>query len=199
MTDSQDDFRTSLRRDLRDKRLALPEPVRAAHDRSIRRHLLQLIRNRAARSIAAFWPFNGEPDVTPLFEPLLEAGCELALPVISSGNDHGMQFYAWQPDLELATNRYGIPEPSGTVAVAIQDIDLLLMPLVGYDRLGNRLGMGGGYYDRHLELLRHAKKPLRAGIAYSLQEVDTLGSNQWDIPLHGVVNEHGWFTFVQDL
>lgn len=191
--------KSSLRADLRNKRLALPAAVRTGYDQAIRRHLLQLINDRAPRSIAAFWPFNGEPDVTPLFEPLQDAGCELALPVISGGGDHGMQFHAWQRELGLVKNRYGIPEPRETALVAVQDIDLLLMPLVGYDRRGNRLGMGGGYYDRHLELLRDSEQPLRVGVAYSLQEIDTLDNKTWDIPLHGIVNERGWFTFVQDL
>ena len=70
------------------------------------------------------------------------------------------------------------------------------MPLVGYDHLGNRLGMGAGYYDRHLESLRNSSLPLRVGIAYSLQEIESLKQNDWDIPLHGVVNENGWFTFA---
>ncbi len=197
MTSSQDDFKTSLRRELRNKRLELPVSVRSGHDRAIRRHLLQLIKTRAAHSIAAFWPFNGEPDITPLFEPLMEAGCELALPVVSGSDDHHMQFHAWRQDLELVANRYGIPEPRGTAVVALKDVDLLIMPLVGYDRQGNRLGMGGGYYDRHLESLRESPTPLRVGVAYSLQKIDTLENNMWDIPLHGIVNEHGWYTFVQ--
>jgi 5-formyltetrahydrofolate cyclo-ligase len=70
------------------------------------------------------------------------------------------------------------------------------MPLVGYDMSGNRIGMGAGYYDRHLELLRDSTAPLRVGIAYSLQEIAPIEKNKWDIPLHGVVNEHGWFTFT---
>ena len=74
--------------------------------------------------------------------------------------------------------------------------DMLLMPLVGYDRFGNRLGMGAGYYDRCLESLSDLATPLRVGIAYSLQEIDPVAKNKWDIPLHGLVNEHGWFTFV---
>ena len=71
---------------------------------------------------------------------------------------------------------------------------MLLIPLVAYDCNGNRLGMGSGYYDRHLESIRDQPAPLRVGIAYSLQKIDPIEENDWDIPLHGVVNEHGWFT-----
>ena len=72
---------------------------------------------------------------------------------------------------------------------------MLLIPLVAYDQFGNRLGMGAGYYDRHLEPLRDVRTPLRIGIAYSLQELERIKKNDWDIPLHGVINENGWFEF----
>ena len=107
-----------------------------------------------------------------------------------------MEFHPWQAETTLAKNRYGILEPQGSTSVELTDFDMLLMPLVAYDRLGNRLGMGSGYYDRHLESLRDSKTPLRVGIAYSAQEIEPMDKNIWDISLHGVVNEHGWFTFV---
>lgn len=72
---------------------------------------------------------------------------------------------------------------------------MLLIPLVAYDRVGNRLGMGAGYYDRHLEPLRDLSSPLRVGIAYSVQALDRITANDWDIPLHGVVTENGWLEF----
>jgi 5-formyltetrahydrofolate cyclo-ligase len=78
----------------------------------------------------------------------------------------------------------------------LSSFDLLIIPLVGYDNCGNRLGMGAGYYDRCLESTRDRPVPLRVGIAYSLQEIDRLEKNKWDIPLHGLVNERGWFTFT---
>jgi 5-formyltetrahydrofolate cyclo-ligase len=193
----QDDFKTSLRHELRKQRNQLPDNVRAEYDRAIQHHLSGLIGDRDVRSIAAFWPFNGEPDITPLFGPLMENGIELALPVVSSGSENKMQFHAWQAGAALAKNRYGIPEPCRTAKVTLSQVDMLIMPLVAYDRHGNRLGMGGGYYDRHLESLRDSPAPLRVGVAYSLQEIDSLDNNIWDIPLHAIVNERGWFTFVQ--
>jgi len=189
--------KTSLRNELRDQRSNLSTPIRASHDDAIRRHLLQLVKSRRAGSIACHWPFNGEPDITPLYERWLTDGHKLALPVISGNDDHAMKFHAWNANTTLSGNRYGILEPQVSELIPLNGFDMLLMPLVGYDQYGNRLGMGSGYYDRHLESLRDSRTPLRVGIAYSLQKIDPLDKNNWDIPLHGIVNEHGWFTFVE--
>jgi 5-formyltetrahydrofolate cyclo-ligase len=191
------EMKKRLRRNMRALRGALDSDTRSTFDHSIRHQLQQLVEDRGCRSIAAYWPFNGEPDITPLFEPWKTAGCELALPVVSGQDDHAMQFHAWQPGAELTANRYGIFEPLGAPVVELADCDLLLMPLVAYDADGNRLGMGKGYYDRHLSPLRNEPSPLRAGIAYSLQQAGALHANPWDVPLHGLVNERGWFTFTE--
>ena len=131
----------------------------------------------------------------PLYRQLLDQGIEIALPKIAA-NGISMEFLAWHADLELEQNRFGIPEPGKTKKISLSACPLLIMPLVGYDHLGNRLGVGSGYYDRYLESLRDSPQPLRIGIAYSLQEIAPLKQNDWDIPLHGVINENGWFTFT---
>ena len=177
-------------------RRSLSSSVRTTFDNAIRQHVLEVVKSQKADSIACYWPFNGEPDITPLYRQLLADGCELALPVVSGGNDHLMQFHSWRPDTTLAKNRYGIFEPRDSNVIELSHIDILIMPLVAYDCKGNRLGMGSGYYDRHIEPVRDLPTPLRLGVAYSLQEVDPIDRNNWDIPLHGVVNERGWFTFV---
>jgi 5-formyltetrahydrofolate cyclo-ligase len=186
----------TLRRELRARRGELSKKLRTRHDQAICQHLEKLVKSHGAGSIACYWPFDGEPDITPVYRRLLAEGCELVLPVISGDDKHGMHFHSWRDDTGMGKNRYGIVEPMKTGAVPLSSLDMLLMPLVGYDRLGNRLGMGAGYYDRCLESLRDLPTPLRVGIAYSLQEVDPVEKNKWDIPLHGLVNEHGWFTFV---
>jgi 5-formyltetrahydrofolate cyclo-ligase len=184
------------RRDLRSSRLDLSTSVRAAHDQAIRQHLRQLIDAQQLNSIAGYWSFDGEPDLAMLYQDLIADGCELALPVISGNNDFTMEFRAWDADTILASNWYGIPEPQNTTSIALSGFDMLILPLVAYDRHGNRLGVGAGYYDRHLESLRDQRSPLRVGVAYSLQELESIDKNDWDIPLHGIVNEHGWFTFT---
>jgi 5-formyltetrahydrofolate cyclo-ligase len=193
---SEADSKLALRRQLRDQRCSLSAALRAKYDEAVRQHLLKLINSRKILSIACYQAFNGEPDIAPLCRQLHTRAYELALPVVSGHNDHAMQFHAWHAKTTLAKNRYGILEPRGTAAVPVSEFDMLIMPLVGYDRFGNRLGMGSGYYDRHLESLRGLDSPLRVGVAYSLQEIEPIRKNNWDIPLHGIVNEHGWFTFV---
>jgi 5-formyltetrahydrofolate cyclo-ligase len=186
----------ALRNSLRRQRCDIDAQLRAAFDDSICRHLQELITTRKFSSIAGYWPFNGEPDLVPLFRQLMDSGCEVALPVISSRRQGMMKFCRWEKDMPLVENRFGIPEPPDTPGLSISHFELLVMPLVAYDKSGNRLGMGAGYYDRHLQELRHCRLPLRVGAAYSLQEVGPLAKNDWDIHLHGVVNERGWFTFV---
>jgi len=192
---SLNDSKADLRRSLRHRRVQLSKPLRNAHDKAIRQTILQLADSLDLQSIAAYLPFDGEPDLAPLCRQLISRGIELALPVISLHDDHTMKFHLWQDETVLKSNRYGIPEPQQTETMQAGDFDMLLIPLVGYDRFGSRIGMGSGYYDRHLENLRDSGSPLRVGVAYSLQETATIRKNNWDIPLHGVVNEHGWFTF----
>ncbi len=184
--------RSNLRQQLRALRNGLSDAQRRAHDLAICDNLLELIRTHRAETIAAYWPFNGEPDITPLCRQLMAEGCRLALPVIKGADSHQMDFHAWRKDTVLAANRYGILEPRDTELLPVASFDMLLMPLVGYDRNGNRLGMGAGYYDRCLVSIRDLESPLRVGVAYSLQETGPIDEAEWDVPLHGIVNEHGW-------
>jgi len=76
----------------------------------------------------------------------------------------------------------------------LQDIDLILIPLVGWDETGGRLGMGAGFYDRVLQPFAQSDTPIRAGVAYQLQKVRAVPVEPWDIRLHMVLSETGWFT-----
>ncbi len=84
----------------------------------------------------------------------------------------------------MSQNKYGILEPQNSLFVAASDIDMCLMPLVGFNRQGDRLGMGGGYYDRYFALNKKQKNPtLLAGIAFDFQEDDTIQAESWDVGL----------------
>lgn len=203
MTQSTDQspngLNADLRRKLRNRRRHIPESMRTALDEAIRQNILQFIKEKEVESIAVFWPFDGEPDTIPLYKELLALGKKIALPVVSGNDDHSMRFLLWDTDTVLKRNRYGICEPWNSTQIAVADFDLLLVPMVAYDHRGNRVGMGSGYYDRHLENLRSSHSPLRLGVAYSMQEIDHIEKNDWDIPLHAIVNEHEWFTFDDDI
>lgn len=101
---------------------------------------------------------------------------------------------AYRPGDALAPNRFRIPEPiiRGGKRISLHAIDLLLTPLVAFDKTGTRVGMGGGYYDRTFAYLAKRttwKKPKLLGLGYSFQEVNNLTRNFWDIPIYGVVTE----------
>ena len=94
----------------------------------------------------------------------------------------------------MKKNRYGIPEPYRSPEILLFNIDLLLLPLVGWDESGSRLGMGAGFYDRTLAPLSQSEVPIRTGVAYQLQKVPDVPYEPWDIRLHMLLSETGWFT-----
>ena len=184
-----------MRRQKRSLRCDIAAQQRVAYDRSIQQSVLELVKLRSAAAVAAYWPFDGEPDIIPVCRQLLDDGTAIALPVITGGKASSMRFHRWRSDSVLKVNHFGISEPQQTPEMQLLSLDVLLIPLVAYDQFGNRLGMGAGYYDRHLEPLRNLSTPLRVGIAYSLQALERINSNDWDIPLHGVITENGWLEF----
>ena len=186
------------RQDMRLRRRSLSQAQRNGFDHAICGHLEKLIDSGRTSKIAAYDSFDGEPNISPFCKNMLNIGNELALPVVSESQNSLMSFHAWQNQVAIKKNRYGINEPVNSPAIQIDDFDLLLLPLVAYDNQGSRIGMGAGYYDRHLEPLRSAYKPLRAGIAYSFQKLEEIEANPWDIPLHLVVTEKGPHYFDQD-
>ena len=107
-------------------------------------------------------------------------------------------FGRWSPKDTLVPNRFGIPQPSSSNPVRAQDLEVIIAPLVAFDKRGNRLGTGGGYYDRSLSFLLESKRPTKPwliGFAFGMQQLDQLPTQSWDVPLDAVVTEHGWTDF----
>ncbi len=157
------------------------------------RYLLQ----RRARRFACYLANDGEMDLMPLVERLWAANRRTYLPAL-----HGMRlwFLPFSPRTPLANNRFGIPEPdiSPVRRCAPRALDVVLMPLVPFDRHGNRLGMGGGFYDATFGYKlrpRALSKPVMVGVAYDFQRVPQLPVQPWDVPLDGVVTESGFHEF----
>lgn len=158
---------------------------------------------QSARHIAAYLPNDAELDPTDIMLKAWEMGKTVYLPVLSRHHHNHLHFLPYAPGDELLPNRFGIPEPvsRGRRMVRLQRLDLVLTPLVGFDAQGNRLGMGGGFYDRSFAFLRRRqywRKPRLLGMAFDRQEVappSGLTRQPWDVPLDGVVTESGLSLF----
>ena len=183
-----------LRRILRARRNALSSEDQRLAAAQLASHLAGTRLFMVSRRIACYLPNDGEIDTNPVIARLWRMRKTCYLPVLSPLAHDRLWFAPAKPGMELAPNRFGIPEPvvKARDLVRAQELDLILMPLVGFDDRGNRLGMGGGFYDRSLEFLRHRacwRKPHVLGLAYDFQRVNGLAPDAWDIPLQGVVTD----------
>lgn len=142
-------------------------------------------------------------DLTTLQTHLRRHGKELCLPVLRPGKTNRLWFSPFGLGDRLRPNRFGILEPDTRrrPPLPLRVIDVVLMPLVGFDSALNRLGMGGGFYDRTLAPLRHGKwrKPRLIGVAHECQRIEVLERRPWDIPMDSVVTERGIYTRRQGI
>lgn len=183
-----------LRRDIRLCRRTLTASEHWRLSRKIIGNLKRTRLFRCARRIACYLPNDGEADLTPLIRHLGDWRKECFLPVLDTLKPRRLWFAPYRPGDRLVDNRYGIPEPAVAAReyVPAWHLDLILTPLVGFDEQANRLGMGGGYYDRTLDFLRrreHWYRPRLLGIAFECQHIGPLPRRPWDIPLNGVVTD----------
>ena len=184
-----------LRSEIRQRRKSIDPARRQAMDRAINRALLERVQAPASVTLAAFWPFDGEPDLKPALKQLGELGARIALPVIMDDADsRRLTFRVWREADTLVQNSFGIEEPGGEDHLPVEQLDFVFLPLVAWDASGNRLGMGAGYYDRALAPLARSDYPRRIGIAYELQKTECLPTDPWDVRLHEMITESGWFT-----
>jgi 5-formyltetrahydrofolate cyclo-ligase len=132
-----------------------------------------------------------EFDCSPIIQSIWQAGKNCYLPTLSKEKEGYLDFMAYRHDDGLQLNRFRILEPDHGEIFPAEQLDVVLLPLVGFDSKGNRLGVGGGYYDRTFEFTRkHDKKsPLLIGLAYEFQHVHHLPFDEWDVPLNGVLTE----------
>jgi 5-formyltetrahydrofolate cyclo-ligase len=183
----------ALRRQLRAVRKRLtPKQQSLASQRAARRLARLLVFARAGR-IAAYVARGGELDPAPALKRALRRGKRCYLPVLHPFDHSRLWFLPWHPGTAMRTNRYGIPEPrSRHGRIAPRRLDVVLVPLVGFDLHGTRLGMGGGYYDRTFAFRRRAQRlqrPLLIGYAHAEQQVERLPHMPWDITLDWVVTD----------
>jgi 5-formyltetrahydrofolate cyclo-ligase len=150
---------------------------------------------QTSQHIACYLAQANEIDSTHLIHTLWQAKKNCLLPVLTQNKE--LKFASYNPGDELKLNRYQILEPAHTTFFSAERLDLVIVPLVSFDTQGNRLGKGGGYYDKtfSFRLTSTDKKPFLLGLAYQAQELHQLPTDSWDVKLDGVLTETGLRVF----
>ena len=185
---ARDEARAQLRR----QREQLAPVARIAAARGVAAALEQLPEFLVDTRVAGYWAVGGELPLHAALVALQSRGQQYHLPVLQPGRR--LAFAPWRRGVELQPNRYGIPEPACAPAdlLAPEMLDLVLVPLLAFDRRGHRLGTGGGFYDRTFAFLRGLPRPAQpvlVGIGYSFQETAAIPAQGWDIQMDFVATE----------
>ena len=198
MTSAPSLSRPQLRRQLRKARRSLTRSQQREAARGLYRQLAQHPLFRRARHVSLYLPMDGEIDPRLLLRAAQRRGKATYLPVLNAWPKTRMVFQRVRPGEKFKPNRFRIPEPRINRAKQrrIWALDLVLMPLVGFDDEGGRLGMGGGFYDRSLAYRARRstwRKPVLLGLAHECQKVERLAQASWDVPLQGTVSDKRWY------
>ena len=194
------DERQRLRRELRQRRRSLSPSQRADAHRQFARALLHSQWSshlfKAGQRVALYIAYGHEADLAHVITLARRRRCALYLPVITDFRRSRMRFVRYEASGTMRINRYGIPEPDPRHAAMIppRRLDVVLLPLVGFDAHGWRLGSGAGFYDRSLHHLREGRRwrrPKLIGVGYECQRVARLQADHWDVPLDGILTERG--------
>ncbi|UPQ88371.1 5-formyltetrahydrofolate cyclo-ligase [Vibrio sinaloensis] len=182
--------RQQIRADIRKKRNQLPSDTQYLAGLDLVRQFAQLPELHYAQHIALYLTADGEIDTKPLIEWLWQQGKCTYLPVIHPFSKGHLLFLRYQSDTPMVLNQYSIAEPKldKTQVYPVANLDLVCTPLVAFDRQGQRLGMGGGYYDRTLApWFATGQGPKPIGLAHDCQQVEQLPAESWDVPLPKIV------------
>jgi 5-formyltetrahydrofolate cyclo-ligase len=189
--------KAALRSELRAQRAAVTPRERRTAGRQLIRYALRQHLLARKRRIGFYVPSKNEIDVLPLLAKARRMGVDCYLPIVPGRGHRKLWFIRLGDRPAWFLNRYGIPEYRHPPARRIRayQLDLLFMPLLGFDSKGWRIGMGGGYYDASLSRLsrrRFWQQPRMVGVAFSLQQVDRIPNDPWDVSVVGVLTERGY-------
>lgn len=184
-TDDIDAAKRALRVAAAERRRAAA-PALAHAGQAARDRFLAAVAVPAGVTVSGFWPLDDEFDPRPLFQALHARGHQVGLPVVV-GRGQPLLFRRWEPGMALVPGNFKVMTPPPDVPEVVPQ--LLLVPLLAFDRAGYRLGYGGGFYDRTLARLRAAGDALAVGVAFAMQEVPAIPRDDTDQPLDWVVTE----------
>ena len=181
-----EESKAQLRREAHARREALSTQYRADAAEQVARHFFDAIAFGADDVVAAYWRIRDELDCQPILVRLMDSGQRVVLPVVT-GDETPLDMRVWEADQPLYEAGFGTLAPADSAPRA--EPDIILVPLLGFDGEGTRLGYGGGYYDRTLAAL--SRKPLLVGLAFDAQELPDIPREDHDMPLDAVVTESG--------
>ena len=180
-------WRRGKRDELIQSRMAMPQAAHAAADAAIARRIDTCFDDIEPCLVGAYWPFRREFNVLPVLDRLIAQGFSIALPVVL-GKGRPLEFRNWNRETKLASGVYDIPYPAEGEAVHPK---MLIVPLVGFDDDGYRLGYGGGFYDRTLEAME--PRPFCLGVGVELGHLATIHPLPHDIPMNAIVTEKSFY------
>jgi 5-formyltetrahydrofolate cyclo-ligase len=148
--------------------------------------------------IACYFAQPYEFDCAPLIHALWAAGKQVYLPILMSNQENRLSFAKYRSTDALRLNKFQIEEPDHTELFPVEKLNVVIMPLVGFDMQGRRLGMGGGFYDRTFEWVNDSavlRKPILCGIGFESQKVPELPQEPWDVLMNNVLTEKTIYSF----
>ena len=193
-----------LRRQMRTRRQNLTEIEQREASEQLARRLLNLPGVMGVKRLGGYFASDGEINPMPALEALIGRGRAGYLPVLFRTRRPRVRFAEYFPQEPLQPGGFGIPVPFHHRRHLLDPVELdwLLMPLVAFDDNGNRLGMGGGFYDASLASRRHRhrwRRPMLIGLAHEFQKVDRLEVDNWDVPLDGILTDTAYRPIVRNI
>lgn len=193
--------RQQIRQQFSTKRRTLPAEEQLAAAGKLRELLLSNSHFQQSKNIGFYQAVRGEIDPLLLLQSALQKEKNCYLPVLHPENDRQLHFLAFHEGDKLTLNRYKILEPEfqQEKVIDVEQLDLVLVPLLAFDKFGNRLGSGAGFYDYTFSFLNtqsRPHKPYLLGLAYDWQCVDQLATEKWDVPLDAVATEKQIYNFA---
>ncbi|MER2494199.1 5-formyltetrahydrofolate cyclo-ligase [Catenovulum sediminis] len=188
--------RVELRKHIRKMRRALSTEQQLTASHQIALQVKQLGLMNARCKIAAFIANDGEISPQDIIKDAWQLDASVYLPVLHPFAENHLAFFSFQENSKMRINKYNIPEPyiSCPTICPVNELDLVFVPLVAFDKQGNRMGMGGGYYDRTFAQVKNSKTRL-IGLAHDCQCVEKLPVESWDVPLDMLITPSQIYSF----
>lgn len=183
---------SALRADAKRARARLTPSEKRKASEKIAERLFDSNHFRGAVNIACYIPLSSEVDTWTIIKRAWELKKRIFAPCVEKTST--LRFCRLKKNSGLRPNKMGVQEPQAGQIIPADELDLVITPLVAFDSERNRIGMGGGYYDRSFSFLQHDQrrlKPILIGVAFNCQQVEKISPNPWDIPLSGVFTESG--------